>query len=141
MVSWFVVLLRVRRPPVAPRSDHRFPDARRCRCLRGKGSDRRTVVQPGGAMGRGFGRRGCKAGRREAPRRPEPPRKDPPSPMPRRAASAALPLPDLVVLVLHGGGALGAYQAGVYDALIDLGIELDWVAGSSIGAINHAITA
>lgn len=61
--------------------------------------------------------------------------------MPRRAAPAALPLPNLVVLVLQGGGALGAYQAGVYEALIDLGIELDWVAGISIGAINSAIIA
>lgn len=61
--------------------------------------------------------------------------------MPRRAARAALPLPDLVVLVLQGGGALGAFQAGVYEALIDLGVELDWVAGISIGAINAAIIA
>ncbi len=61
--------------------------------------------------------------------------------MPRRATSAALPLPDHVVLVLQGGGALGAYQAGVYEALIDLGIQLDWVAGISIGAINSAIIA
>lgn len=63
------------------------------------------------------------------------------SPMPRRVARAALPLPDLVVLVLQGGGALGAYQAGVYEALIDAGIELDWVAGISIGAVNAAIIA
>ncbi|UKK84560.1 patatin-like phospholipase family protein [Sphingopyxis sp. BSN-002] len=61
--------------------------------------------------------------------------------MPRRAARAALPLPDIVVLVLQGGGALGAFQAGVYEALIDLGIELDWVAGISIGAVNAAIIA
>ena len=61
--------------------------------------------------------------------------------MPRRAAPAALPLPDLVVLVLQGGGALGAYQAGVYEAMIELGIELDWVAGISIGAVNAAIIA
>lgn len=61
--------------------------------------------------------------------------------MPRRAARAALPLPDLVVLVLQGGGALGAYQAGVYEALIELGIEIDWVAGISIGAVNAAIIA
>ncbi|MBO9696179.1 MAG: patatin-like phospholipase family protein [Sphingopyxis sp.] len=61
--------------------------------------------------------------------------------MPRRAARAALPLPDLVVLVLQGGGALGAFQAGVYEALIELGIELDWVAGISIGAVNAAIIA
>lgn len=61
--------------------------------------------------------------------------------MPRRAIPAALPLPDLVVLVLQGGGALGAFQAGVYEAMIDLGIELDWVAGISIGAVNAAIIA
>jgi len=61
--------------------------------------------------------------------------------MPRRAIPAALPLPDLVVLVLQGGGALGAFQAGVYEALIELGIELDWVAGISIGAVNAAIIA
>ncbi|PQM27031.1 hypothetical protein CVO77_18905 [Sphingopyxis lindanitolerans] len=61
--------------------------------------------------------------------------------MPRRAARAALPLPDLVVLVLQGGGALGAFQAGIYEALIELGIELDWVAGISIGAVNAAIIA
>ena len=61
--------------------------------------------------------------------------------MPRRAARAALPLPDLVVLVLQGGGARGAFQAGVDEALIELGIELDWVAGISIGAVNAAIIA
>lgn len=61
--------------------------------------------------------------------------------MPRRAVPAALPLPDLVVLVLQGGGALGAFQAGVYEAMIELGIELDWVAGISIGAVNAAIIA
>jgi len=61
--------------------------------------------------------------------------------MPRRAIPAALPLPDLVVLVLQGGGALGAFQAGVYEALIELGVELDWVAGISIGAVNAAIIA
>lgn len=64
-----------------------------------------------------------------------------PESMPRRAARAALPLPDIVVLVLQGGGALGAFQAGVYEALIELGIELDWVAGISIGAVNAAIIA
>lgn len=45
------------------------------------------------------------------------------------------------VLVLQGGGALGAYQAGVYQALAESGIELDWVAGVSIGAVNAAIIA
>jgi len=45
------------------------------------------------------------------------------------------------VLVLQGGGALGAYQLGVYEALHDAGIEPDWVIGTSIGAINAAIIA
>ena len=48
---------------------------------------------------------------------------------------------DRVALILQGGGALGAYQAGVYEALHDAGIEPDWVTGVSIGAINAAIIA
>lgn len=62
---------------------------------------------------------------------------------PRRAphACTALPLPDQVALVLQGGGALGSYQAGVYEALSAAGIEIDWVAGISIGAVNAAIIA
>jgi NTE family protein len=46
-----------------------------------------------------------------------------------------------IVLVLQGGGALGAYQVGVYEALHDAGIEPDWVIGTSIGAINAALIA
>src|SRR5215472_19103488 len=46
-----------------------------------------------------------------------------------------------VVLVLQGGGALGAYQVGVYQALHEAGIEPDWVIGTSIGAVNGAIIA
>jgi NTE family protein len=46
-----------------------------------------------------------------------------------------------VVLVLQGGGALGAYQAGVYQGLSEGGIEPDWVIGMSIGAVNGAIIA
>jgi NTE family protein len=46
-----------------------------------------------------------------------------------------------VVLVLQGGGALGAYQVGVYEALHEAGIEPDWVIGTSIGAINGALIA
>src|SRR5215467_10528744 len=46
-----------------------------------------------------------------------------------------------VVLVLQGGGALGAYQAGVYQALHEGGIEPDWVIGTSIGAINASLIA
>ncbi len=48
---------------------------------------------------------------------------------------------DGVGLVLQGGGALGAYQAGVYQALHEAGLEPDWVVGVSIGAINSAIIA
>lgn len=52
-----------------------------------------------------------------------------------------MPLPDQVALVLQGGGALGSYQAGVIDGLTEAGIEIDWVAGISIGAVNAAIVA
>jgi NTE family protein len=45
------------------------------------------------------------------------------------------------VLVLQGGGALGAYQAGVFAALARQNVKLDWVVGTSIGAINAAIIA
>jgi predicted acylesterase/phospholipase RssA len=48
---------------------------------------------------------------------------------------------DRSILVLQGGGALGAYQAGAYAALSEAGIEPDWVAGVSIGAINSALIA
>jgi NTE family protein len=48
---------------------------------------------------------------------------------------------DRMALVLQGGGALGAYQAGVYQALHEAGLEPDWVAGVSIGGINSAIIA
>jgi NTE family protein len=46
-----------------------------------------------------------------------------------------------VVLVLQGGGALGAYQVGVYHALHEAGVEPDWIVGTSIGAINAGIIA
>ncbi len=60
----------------------------------------------------------------------------------RKARTASPPgLPGQVVLVLQGGGALGAYQVGVYEALHDAGIEPDWVIGTSIGAINAALIA
>jgi len=48
---------------------------------------------------------------------------------------------DRVALLLQGGGALGAYQAGVYEALAETGLHPDWVLGISIGAINAAIIA
>jgi NTE family protein len=56
------------------------------------------------------------------------------------AAERRLPF-ESVALVLQGGGALGAYQAGVYEALAETGIYPDWIAGVSIGAINEAIIA
>src|SRR5262245_3017532 len=59
-----------------------------------------------------------------------------------RAASGADPAQRLqVVLVFQGGGALGAYQAGVYQALHEGGIEPDWIIGTSIGAINASLIA
>src|SRR6476619_1766820 len=57
---------------------------------------------------------------------------------PGLAAERRLPF-ECVALVLQGGGALGAYQAGVYEALAEAGIHPNWVAGISIGAINAAI--
>lgn len=46
-----------------------------------------------------------------------------------------------IVLVLQGGGALGSYQAGVYQALHERGMEPDWIIGTSIGAINASLIA
>jgi NTE family protein len=46
-----------------------------------------------------------------------------------------------VVLVFQGGGALGAYQAGVYEAIHEAGLQPDWVIGTSIGAINAGLIA
>jgi NTE family protein len=48
---------------------------------------------------------------------------------------------ERIALILHGGGALGAYQAGVYQALAEANLRPDWVAGISIGAINSALIA
>lgn len=59
----------------------------------------------------------------------------------RMRQSNAMPLPDCVALVLQGGGALGSYQAGVIEGLLIAGIEIDWVAGISIGAVNAALFA
>jgi NTE family protein len=48
---------------------------------------------------------------------------------------------EKTVLVLQGGGALGAYQAGAYEALCEAGHMPSWVAGISIGSVNAAIIA
>src|SRR6478736_3391955 len=56
-------------------------------------------------------------------------------------APATKPVDAQRVLVLQGGGALGSYQAGAFQALCASGFEPEWVAGISIGAINAAIIA
>src|ERR1700685_4452463 len=63
-----------------------------------------------------------------------------------RSASNAEPaghaaVPGRVVLVMQGGGAQGASEGGVYQALHEAGIEPDWIIGTSIGAINGSIIA
>ncbi len=63
--------------------------------------------------------------------------------LPIRQTHRAIPRPpfERIALILQGGGALGAYQAGVYQALAEAGLHPDWVAGISIGAINAALIA
>ena len=60
-----------------------------------------------------------------------------------RSAPGRIELPpyDTVALVLQGGGALGAYQAGVFQGLDEAGIQPGWLAGISIGALNTAVIA
>ena len=60
---------------------------------------------------------------------------------PARAIVEPPKFPGQVVLVLQGGGALGAYQGGVYQALHEAGIEPDWIIGTSIGAVNASLIA
>jgi NTE family protein len=48
---------------------------------------------------------------------------------------------ECIALLLQGGGALGAYQGGVYEALAEADLHPDWIAGISIGAINGALIA
>jgi NTE family protein len=48
---------------------------------------------------------------------------------------------EQAVLLLQGGGALGSYQAGVYQALAEVDLHPDWIAGISIGAVNSALIA
>jgi NTE family protein len=59
---------------------------------------------------------------------------------PQEAVRPGLPF-ESVALLLQGGGALGAYQAGVYQALVERDVEPTWICGISIGAINSAIIA
>src|SRR5882757_9620803 len=57
------------------------------------------------------------------------------------SAPASTPAQAQRVLVLQGGGALGSYQAGAFEALCHAGFEPEWIAGISIGAVNAAIIA
>lgn len=76
------------------------------------------------------------------PKTPKAPARDTPDTgMAARADRGMGPGFDQTVLLLQGGGALGAYQAGAYDALDAAGYQPDWVVGVSIGAINAAIIA
>lgn len=59
----------------------------------------------------------------------------------RSRRGAVMPLPDCVALVFQGGGALGAFQGGVYEALEEHGVGVDRIAGISIGAVNAALIA
>ncbi|MGZ5198981.1 MAG: patatin-like phospholipase family protein [Telluria sp.] len=65
----------------------------------------------------------------------------PRAPAPVAASRQSATQFECVALVLQGGGALGAYQAGVYERLLEAGIDPTWVAGISIGAINSAMIA
>jgi NTE family protein len=64
-------------------------------------------------------------------------------PLPAKAKQSRLEPSQFeqTVLLLQGGGALGSYQAGVYQALAEADLDPDWVAGISIGAINAALIA
>ena len=64
-----------------------------------------------------------------------------PSRLARSEPSRRRPPFDCIALLLQGGGALGAYQAGVYQGLAEAELHPDWVAGISIGAINAALIA
>jgi NTE family protein len=59
----------------------------------------------------------------------------------RRRPDKSLARFERIALVLSGGGALGAYQAGAYAALEKCGVRPNWIAGTAIGAINAAIIA
>ncbi|CAM2152088.1 NTE family protein [Pararobbsia alpina] len=58
-----------------------------------------------------------------------------------KTLSFDLPRYAEIALVLQGGGALGSYQAGVYEGLAEVGVHPSWIAGISIGALNTAIIA
>ena len=128
----FVARRRAGRAGGVPRLGRRRLDDRRPRSrwtAAGPSTDRtkRAAMKPTPRI------RPVEAARR---RRPTPRRLGSAAAPPPRMPSAPRALPGQVVLVLQGGGALGAYQVGVYQALHEAGIEPDWVIGTSIGAIN-----
>jgi NTE family protein len=61
--------------------------------------------------------------------------------MPAAHSTPTVVKPRRNILVFQGGGALGAYQVGVFEALLESGRQPDWVVGTSIGAINAALIA
>jgi NTE family protein len=65
---------------------------------------------------------------------------NPPQPQLANSSRGRPPF-DCIALLLQGGGALGAYQGGVYQGLAEANLHPDWVAGISIGAINAALIA
>jgi NTE family protein len=64
-----------------------------------------------------------------------------PGPALRKALAKQTSAYPAIALVLQGGGALGAYQCGVYEGLHDAGVRPNWLLGTSIGAINAALIA
>lgn len=64
-----------------------------------------------------------------------------PSPAQRKALAKQTAAYPAIALVLQGGGALGAYQCGVYEGLHEAGVRPNWLLGTSIGAINAALVA
>ncbi len=64
-----------------------------------------------------------------------------PKRIPPKPAQAKAPRHEHTVLVLQGGGALGAFQAGAFEGIAEAGATPDWVCGVSIGAINAALIA
>ena len=80
-------------------------------------------------------------GRRRARAAECPPRRLSPSAGDVPSGTRPRPPFECIALLLQGGGALGAYQAGVYEALTEADLHPDWIAGISIGAINAALIA
>ncbi len=111
-------------------------NARRCRSVRALALNRGCSLVSNAPM---TASRRTRASRAPLAPTPKPDALVAPRPVvasPDEAAAAATK-----ALVLQGGGALGAYQAGVYEALFERHKDMDWVAGVSIGAINAALIA